>query len=57
MQRTSCRLVRVLPQAVAFSMDVWVAMHGDLRRVRRIGLVFEALGAALSGFLADTRGD
>ncbi|KAB5625748.1 LysR family transcriptional regulator [Pseudomonas putida] len=50
-------LVRVLPEAVAFSVDVWVAMHGDLRRVRRIGLVFEALGAALSAFLASPRGD
>jgi DNA-binding transcriptional LysR family regulator len=44
-------LVRVLPGQVDFSVDVWIAMHQDMRRVQRIALVFEALGGALAEFL------
>jgi DNA-binding transcriptional LysR family regulator len=44
-------LVRVLPGQVDFSVDVWIAMHQDMRRVQRIALVFEALGGALADFL------
>jgi DNA-binding transcriptional LysR family regulator len=46
-------LVRVLPDQVDFRVDVWIAMHHDLRRVRRIALVFDALAQSLSRFLAD----
>ncbi|WP_338524231.1 LysR family transcriptional regulator [Pseudomonas batumici] len=46
-------LVRVLPEQVDFRVDVWIAMHHDLRRVRRIALVFDALAQSLSRFLAD----
>lgn len=45
-------LVRVLPEQVGFAVEVWIAMHQDRRRVQRIGLVFDALGAAMSEFLA-----
>ncbi|WAT31458.1 LysR family transcriptional regulator [Pseudomonas sp. GXZC] len=44
-------LVRVLPQQVGFDVDVWVAMHQDMRRVPRVAVVFEAVGAGLADFL------
>ncbi len=44
-------LVRVLPGVVDFSVDIWIAMHQDLRRVQRIALMFDALGQSLSEFL------
>lgn len=44
-------LVRVLPECVDFSVDVWIAVHRDLRRVERIARVYDALGHALSGYL------
>ncbi|VVN37062.1 HTH-type transcriptional regulator ArgP [Pseudomonas fluorescens] len=45
-------LIRVLPQRVDFSVDVWIAMHQDMRRVRRIALVFDELGESLARYLA-----
>ncbi|ETK23296.1 LysR substrate-binding domain-containing protein, partial [Pseudomonas sp. FH1] len=44
-------LVRVLPQQVGFDVDVWVAMHQDMRRVPRVAVVFEAVGSGLADFL------
>ena len=44
-------LVRVLPEQVDFTVDVWTAMHQDMRRVQRIALVFDALGESLTQFL------
>jgi DNA-binding transcriptional LysR family regulator len=44
-------LVRVLPEHVDFRVDVWIAMHVDLKRVKRVALVFEALSQSLSRFL------
>ncbi|MBW5416372.1 LysR family transcriptional regulator [Pseudomonas sp. MAG002Y] len=46
-------LVRVLPEQVDFRVDIWLAMHYDLRRVLRVALVFDALSQSLSRFLAD----
>lgn len=46
-------LVRVLPQQVGFDVDVWVAMHQDMRRVPRVAVVFEAVGAGLAEFLTE----
>lgn len=45
-------LVRVLPDQVGFDVDVWVAMHQDMRRVPRVAVVFEGVGAALTDYLA-----
>lgn len=45
-------LVRVLPEQVNFAVDVWIAMHHDLKRIRRVALVFDALSTSLSDFLA-----
>jgi DNA-binding transcriptional LysR family regulator len=44
-------LVRVLPAQVDFKVDVWIAMHQDMRKVPRIAVVFDGLGAALTDFL------
>jgi hypothetical protein len=41
-----------LPDQVDFAVDVWIAMHQDVRRVRRIALVFDALAQSLSRFLS-----
>lgn len=46
-------LVRVLPEQVDFTVDIWIAMHHDLKRVRRVSLVFDALSQSLSRFLAE----
>jgi len=44
-------LVRVLPEFVDFAVDVWIAMHQDMRRVQRVSAVFDGLGAGLQAFL------
>lgn len=41
-------LVRVLPDTFGFEVDVWIAMHNDLRKVGRIAATFDALGEALN---------
>jgi DNA-binding transcriptional LysR family regulator len=46
-------LVRVLPAHVDFKVDVWIAMHEDLRRVQRVALVFDALAEAFNRFLSE----
>lgn len=45
-------LVQVLAAEVNMAVDIWIAMHHDLRRVKRAATVFDLLGAALEGFLA-----
>ncbi len=40
-------LVPVLPRVVAWSLDMWVAMHEDQRANRRLRLVFDRLATAL----------
>lgn len=44
-------LVRVLPKLVDFKVGVWIAMHQDLRRVKRIASVFDTLAQSMSRFL------
>ncbi|WP_339471455.1 LysR family transcriptional regulator [Pseudomonas sp. EL_65y_Pfl1_R83] len=46
-------LVRVLHEQVDFRVDIWIAMHHDLRRVKRIALVFDSLAESLARFLQD----
>ena len=45
-------LTRVLPAAFKFSLEVWIAMHGDLRGSRRCRVVFDALAEGLAQYLA-----
>ena len=40
-------LVRLLPEAFAYPLECWVAMHEDLRTVRRMRLAFDHLVAEL----------
>lgn len=43
-------LVQILPEAVEFSYEMWVAMHEDLRDTRRVKLVFDHLVEGLSAY-------
>lgn len=45
-------LVAVLEEEIGFDVDVWIAMHGDLRRVKRVAGVFDALARELDAWLA-----
>ncbi|WP_077048220.1 LysR family transcriptional regulator [Pseudomonas sp. KK4] len=47
-------LIRILPDSFGFDVDVWIAMHNDLRKVGRIARTFEALSEALSGYLDES---
>lgn len=44
-------LVAVLPDAFHFDLDTWIVMHEDLRRVRRVRLVYEALAGGLTAYI------
>jgi DNA-binding transcriptional LysR family regulator len=44
-------LVRLLPDAFAFPLECWVAMHEDLKTVRRMRLVFDHLVAGLIDYV------
>lgn len=44
-------LVQVLPGEVGLRVDIWVAMHHDLRRVRRVVQVFDGLTRGLQQYL------
>lgn len=46
-------LTRVLAEAVGFEVEVWIAMHNDLRRVQRIDRAFDVLGEALRSYLEE----
>lgn len=41
------QLVRILPDSIAFKLEMWLAMHEDLRATRRVRLLFDYLGATL----------
>ena len=44
-------LGRVLPGAVGFGYEMWLAMHEDLRGTRRVRLVYDHLAEGLSAYL------
>jgi DNA-binding transcriptional LysR family regulator len=46
-------LVPVLPDAVAFTLEVWLAMHEDLRAHRPVRLVYDHLASRLPDLLLD----
>lgn len=45
-------LVHVLPEAFIFNLEVWVAMHEDLKGVRRMRAMFDHLCDELGAFVA-----
>ncbi|HEY9236947.1 MULTISPECIES: LysR family transcriptional regulator [Phenylobacterium] len=48
-------LVRVLANAFNFELEVWIAMHENLRGHRRMRLMFDHLVAGFQGYLAEGR--
>jgi DNA-binding transcriptional LysR family regulator len=50
--RRDADLVRVLPAAFSLELETWLAMHEDLRASRRCRVVFDALAAGLSDYIA-----
>ncbi|WP_110971157.1 LysR family transcriptional regulator [Pseudomonas huaxiensis] len=44
-------LLEVLPDSFGFEVDVWIAMHSDLRKIKRIVHTFEVLGEQLHDYL------
>jgi DNA-binding transcriptional LysR family regulator len=44
-------LVPVLADEIAFSLDMWLVMHEDLRASRRLRLVFDHLGEGLGRYV------
>jgi DNA-binding transcriptional LysR family regulator len=44
-------LVPVLPKVIRFELDVWLAMHEDMRGAARVRLLFDHLAAGLTAFL------
>ena len=45
-------LVAILPQALGFELETWIAMHEDLRNSRRMRLMFDHLAQALTAYAA-----
>jgi len=48
-------LVPVLSKALRFELEVWVAMHEDMRSTGRVRLMFDHLAAGLSDFVRGGR--
>jgi DNA-binding transcriptional LysR family regulator len=55
--RRDKNLVPVLHSQFIFPMEVWLAMHGDLRGNRRIRLTFDYLAVELSRYAESSRRD
>lgn len=49
-------LVPVLPKMVQFELEMWIAMHEDLKATRRVRLLFDHVAAGLADFLHDQSG-
>jgi DNA-binding transcriptional LysR family regulator len=45
-------LVRVLADAFSFDLGIWVAMHEDLKAIRRMRLMFDHLSRELDAYVA-----
>jgi DNA-binding transcriptional LysR family regulator len=46
-------LVAVLPDAISVAMEIWLAMHEDLRHSRRVRLLFDHLADGLARYLRE----
>jgi DNA-binding transcriptional LysR family regulator len=46
-------LVAVLPQAVEFKLEIWLAMHEDLKATRRVRELYDHLAAGLRDYVRD----
>lgn len=45
-------LVPVLSGAVGFDLPIWIVMHEDLKRVRRMRLMFDALAEGMAAYVS-----
>ena len=48
--RRGGELVRLLPKAFSLKLEVWIAMHADLRSSARCRAVADALAAGLAAY-------
>ncbi|GMV61152.1 MAG: LysR family transcriptional regulator [Parvibaculum sp.] len=46
-------LVPVLPGAITFELDVWIAMHEDLKTSRRMRLMFDHLAEEMGAYIRE----
>ena len=44
-------LVRILPQDISFKLEMWLAMHEDLKGTRRVRLLFDYLRTGLTEYI------
>ncbi len=44
-------LIRALPGEIDFTLEIWLAMHEDMRTSLPVRLVFDALAAGLAAYL------
>ena len=49
--RRSPELTRVLPREIAFTLEIWLVMHEDMKATPRVRLLFEHLAAGLTGYV------
>jgi DNA-binding transcriptional LysR family regulator len=45
-------LIRLLPAEIAFTLEMWLVMHQDLKATRRVRLLFDFLRGALGEYCA-----
>jgi DNA-binding transcriptional LysR family regulator len=45
-------LIRILPDTINLKLEIWLAMHEDLKAIRRIRLLFDHLRDGLARYLA-----
>jgi len=48
-------LIPVFPREVGFTLEVWLALHEDLRASRRLRLMMDHLAAGLAGYVAASK--
>ena len=48
--RRTPELVQLFANTIAYDLEIWLAMHEDLRPVRRVRLVFDHLAQALAAY-------
>ena len=53
--RRDADLVPIMPEAIRFGLDMWIAMHEDQRNSRRIRVLFDHLVEAMSAYVLSSR--
>jgi DNA-binding transcriptional LysR family regulator len=51
--KRDANLVRLFPNLIAFPLETWITMHGDLRGDPRMRVVFDHLADAIGAYAAD----